>query len=231
MTFLSGGNCITPPYACMPGQQQFKMFTSMERMPRLISAPLIACESNFQSRKHTFTLSNRSDHLSHAEGGMLHRSEVLDERFEVGADGVVGDFVEETGLVDFFAALGEFSAEPLLDLPGRPDQPGETAVGADELFREGVECADADEPGRLLPSAGKLGQSGEVHPHRGLALVFAVHYHDTAGTGKHAGDAFEAPARSHRVVDHRVGRKARKHPVRRLVDEVVDTLPLAAHYP
>src|ERR1017187_8103717 len=91
-----------------------------------------------------------SDHLAHFERGVLHRRQVLDERFQLRAHGLVGDLLVEAGSAEFLAALPEPVSQFLLDAGGGPHEARQASIGADEFAGEGVDGADADEPGGLL---------------------------------------------------------------------------------
>ena len=59
---------------------------------------------------------------------MLHARQVLDERLEVGAHGLVGNLVVQLGLPDLLAPLPQPLAQLLLDARRRPHEPGQAAV-------------------------------------------------------------------------------------------------------
>jgi len=87
-----------------------------------------------------------------------------------------------------------------------------------------------DEARRLLPASGHLGQRGEGHAPPGSApRIPGRPIMMPPGARKNAGDALEATARGHRVVDHRVRRELQKRAVGSVLDEVVDAFPLTAY--
>jgi len=74
---------------------------------------------------------------------MLDGRQVLDERLQFGADGLIGDLAVEFRLPDLFAPLAQLVAQLLLHASGGPYQARQAAIGADELLRQNVEGADA----------------------------------------------------------------------------------------
>ena len=121
----------------------------------------------------------------------------------------------------------------LLQLLRHPQHPRQPAFSRDELLAHHVEPADPQEPRRLQPAPHRPRQRRERHPARRHPRILPVHDHHPVQLPRllrqNRHDAFEAPARRHRVLHQRIGVKPLHRLVRRLIDELVHALPLSLH--